>query len=83
MPGMTQFKDLSTELVAKILTYLDIKSIKKIYYTKRVAGDSFLFAEQLIPAANIALIMNFREWTEFEGEEIDRQALESFDTAAF
>ena len=83
IPGMTQFQDLSTELMAKILSYLDIKSIKKIYKTKKIAGDSFLFAERLIPAANMAILMNLREWTEFEGEEIDMQALDNFDAAAF
>ena len=80
---MTQFLDLSTELMANILSYLDVKSLKKVYKTKKIAGDSFLFAERLIPAANMAILMNLREWGEFEGEEIDRQPLESFDSAAF
>ena len=80
---MTQFLDLSTELMANILSYLDNKSLKKVYQMKKIAGVSFLFAERLIPAANMAILMNLREWSEFEGEEIDRQALESFDSAAF
>ena len=65
------------------MSYLDIKSLKKVYKTKKIAGDSFLFAERLIPAANMAILMNLKEWTEHQGEEVDRQALESFDSAAF
>ena len=65
------------------MSYLDIKSLKKVYKTKKIAGDSFLFAERLIPAANMAILMNLKEWTELQGEEVDRQALESFDSAAF
>ena len=83
IPGMTQFQDLSTVLLAKILSYLDVKSFKKVYKTKYIAGDSFLFAERLIPAASMAISMNLQVWSENVGEEIDMQGLESFDTAGF